>query len=94
MDRYLEVYRGYEPADARYLTLHRGHMMFVRDDERPFVTPDLIKAKSWSGTRDELVERFATMKAAGYSQLCVQLMPGHEAEIDRWADVLHAAAAA
>ena len=94
VDGYLELYRSYQPADARYLSLHRGHMMFVRDDERRFVTPELIKAKSWSGTRDELIERFANMKAAGYSQLCVQLMPGHEAEIERWAEVLHAAAAA
>lgn len=94
VDRYLEVYRAYEPAEARYLSLHRGHMMFVRDDERPFITPELIKAKSWSGTRDDLVARFVTMKEAGYSQFCVQLMPGHEAEIERWAEVLHAAAAA
>lgn len=94
VDRYLEVYRAYEPAEARYLSLHRGHMMFVREEERPFVTPELIKAKSWSGTRNELIERFATMKQAGYSQFCVQLMPGLEAEVERWADVLHAAAAA
>ena len=94
VDRYLQVYRAYEPAEARYLSLHRGHMMFVREDERPFVTPELIKAKSWSGTRDDLIERFAAMKSAGYSQLAVQLMPGQEAEIERWAEVLHAAAAA
>lgn len=94
VDGYKELYRSYRPEDARYLSLHRGHVMYVRDDERRFITPELIRAKSWSGTRDEMIERFAAMKAAGYSQIVVQLMPGQEAEVARWAEVLHAAAAA
>ena len=35
VERYLEIYQGYEPADARYLENHRGHLMLLRpeDDE-------------------------------------------------------------
>ena len=89
-DRYRELYDSYEPKDGRYLSLHRGHMMFVRDDERPLITGELIRAKSFVGSRDELVERFGRMKAAGYDQIAIQINPGQEHEIDTWADVLKA----
>ena len=32
------LYESYEPADARYLTLHRGHFMFLRPEEERFAT--------------------------------------------------------
>jgi 5,10-methylenetetrahydromethanopterin reductase len=35
---YVEMARGYEPPDARYLTNHRGHFLFVKPEERKFVT--------------------------------------------------------
>ncbi|HZD25554.1 MAG TPA: LLM class flavin-dependent oxidoreductase [Alphaproteobacteria bacterium] len=89
-DRYHELYRSYEPADARYLQLHRGHMMFVRDDERPLITAELIRAKSSTGTAAELTERLLRLKAAGYGQIAVQLMPGHEAALEDWAPILKA----
>jgi hypothetical protein len=30
VSRYRELYERYEPADARYLTLHRGHLICAR----------------------------------------------------------------
>ncbi|MDP6342608.1 MAG: LLM class flavin-dependent oxidoreductase [Alphaproteobacteria bacterium] len=89
-DRYHEVYEAYQPADARYLSLHRGHMMFVRDEEAHLITGDLIREKTFTGTRDELIERMGHLKAAGYSQIAVQYMPGHESMIEDWAPVLQA----
>jgi 5,10-methylenetetrahydromethanopterin reductase len=94
VDRYREFYEKYQPADARYLTLHRGHVMFVRDDERPLITGDLIRQKSFTGTRDDLIERLTRLKQVGYSQMSIQFMPGHEAAIERWKPVLDAVAAA
>lgn len=88
VDRFHEIYQAYEPADARYLSLHRGHMMFLREEERPLITGDLIRAKSSTGTHAELVERFKRLRDAGYSQIAVQLMPGHERAIESWAAVL------
>ena len=33
LEAYRKVYRAYEPADARYLNNHRGHLLFVRPEE-------------------------------------------------------------
>ena len=34
LEAYRKVYQKYEPADARYLNNHRGHLMFVRPEEK------------------------------------------------------------
>lgn len=90
VDRYHQLYQSYQPTDARYLSLHRGHMMFVRDDERPLVTADLIKEKTFTGTRDEIIERLTNLKNAGYSQIAVQYNPGQEDMVEDWAPILKA----
>jgi len=35
---YVELAKTFQPADSRYLTNHRGHLMTVKPIERPFVT--------------------------------------------------------
>jgi 5,10-methylenetetrahydromethanopterin reductase len=82
---YRALYESYEPADARYLSLHKGHLLAVRDDERAFVTADLIRSATFTATATELKERVATLEAAGYNQLTVQLVNGHEGALDDWA---------
>jgi 5,10-methylenetetrahydromethanopterin reductase len=94
VDQYHRLYQSYEPDDARYLSLHRGHMMFVRDDERHLVTADLIREKTFTGTRDDLVARLSNLKAAGYSQIAVQYNPGQEDMLEDWAPILKAVQAA
>lgn len=84
---YRRVYETYEPADARYLRLHTGHLLFVRPEEEPFVTPELIGTTTFTAQADELVERVRALRDAGYHQLAVQLVPGHEAAIEDWARV-------
>ena len=49
--------RRYEPADARYLRLHTGHLMFVRPEEERFLSAELIRMSTFTAERDELVER-------------------------------------
>ena len=88
VDRYHAIYQSYEPEDARYLSLHRGHMMFLREEEASLITGDLIRAKSSTATHNELVARFRNLRDAGYNQIAVQLMPGHEHAIEDWARVL------
>jgi 5,10-methylenetetrahydromethanopterin reductase len=85
---YRAVYEGYEPADARYLTLHRGHLMFVRPEEEPFLDEALIRGSTFTGTAEELRDRIRALRDAGYRQWTVQLVHGHEDAIDRWADVV------
>src|SRR6478735_5212979 len=42
IDGYVEVARGFEPKDAPYLENHRGHLMFVKEQEKKFVTAKMI----------------------------------------------------
>ena len=87
LDRYREVYLGYQPEDARYLTLHRGHLMFLRPEEAPIISGELIAATTLTATSDVLVERIRELARAGYTQFAIQVVPGHETAIDEWARV-------
>ena len=86
---YLQLHATYTPANARYLTNHKGHLMYVRPEET-HITPDLVRATTMSGTKEELVERLGEVKAAGYDQVTVQLVHGHEAALEEWASVFEA----
>ncbi len=87
VDQYHDLYKTYEPEDARYLTLHRGHLMFVRDDEAHLVTGDLIRDATFTGTQDDLRGRVEELGKVGYDQIAVQITPGQEQSIDDWARV-------
>jgi 5,10-methylenetetrahydromethanopterin reductase len=84
---YRTVYESYAPADARHLSLHKGHLMFVRPEEDRFATADLIRAMTVSGTVSELRDRMGRLKEAGYDEVVVQITPGCETMIDDWARV-------
>lgn len=86
---YLKAHDRYEPADAKYLENHRGHLMFVRPEET-HLSPELVKSTTMSGTHDELVARMRGLKEAGYDQVTVQLVHDHEASIEAWAKVFQA----
>jgi 5,10-methylenetetrahydromethanopterin reductase len=87
---YREVYESYEPSDARYLSLHRGHMMFVRPEEREFITADAVRERTFTGTVEELAERVRTLRNAGYGQVVFQIVQGQEEALDDWARVVAA----
>ncbi|MCR9259686.1 MAG: LLM class flavin-dependent oxidoreductase [Pseudomonadaceae bacterium] len=88
-NEYLKVHAQYEPEDARYLENHRGHLMYLRPEER-HITPELARSMTLSGTREELVERLQDIKRSGYSQVTVQVVHGHEAALEEWADIFAA----
>src|SRR4030095_12142132 len=54
IERYRQIYLKYEPADARYLSNHRGHLMFLRPEEQTICTAELIRATTFTGSRAEL----------------------------------------
>ena len=81
---YVELARSYEPADARYLENHRGHLMAVKPAERPFVTAELIRQTTFTGTEPDLLDRIAALRDAGYTQFTIQLIPGQEHAIEDW----------
>ena len=87
VDGYIELARSFEPKDAPYLRNHRGHLMFVKPEEKRFVTAELIKATSFTASEREIIERILKLRDAGYTQFTIQLVPGHEAAIDDWARI-------
>jgi 5,10-methylenetetrahydromethanopterin reductase len=87
---YIALARTFEPADARYLENHRGHLMVVKPAERPFVTAELIRATSFTATEPEIRERIDALRNAGYTQFTIQLVPGQEEAIADWAHVRQA----
>jgi 5,10-methylenetetrahydromethanopterin reductase len=87
LEAYRKVYEKYEPADARYLSNHRGHLMFVRPDERHLSDP-VIRGLSLTGTHAELVDRLKGIQALGYHQVAVNMVPGQEDDmLERWSAV-------
>lgn|GEM_PF-2067088 len=87
VEAYRRLYETFEPAEARYLQLHRYHLIKVRPEEEPFVTPELVRMATFTGTRDELCDRVRSLAAAGYDQLAIQLVPGQETAIEDWAEL-------
>jgi 5,10-methylenetetrahydromethanopterin reductase len=88
--RYVAMARGFQPADARYLENHRGHLMFVKEEERPFVTAELIRRTTFTGTAGDIKQRIAALRDAGYTQFTIQLVPGQEHAIEDWAKIRQA----
>ncbi len=84
---YVELASKFEPADARWLENHRGHLMKVKDRERPFVTAEMIRRTTFTGTEADLTARIAALRESGYTQFTIQLIPGHENAIEDWARI-------
>jgi len=81
---YVDLARTFQPADAPYLENHRGHLMFVKPEERPFITPELIRRTTFTGTQDDLITRIEALRDAGYTQFTIQLTPGQESALEDW----------
>jgi alkanesulfonate monooxygenase SsuD/methylene tetrahydromethanopterin reductase-like flavin-dependent oxidoreductase (luciferase family) len=78
------------PADAYYLSNHRGHLMFVRPDERPFITAEMIRRTSFIGTAADLTQRIAALSDAGFTQVVFSIPPGQEHAIEDWGRIRRA----
>jgi 5,10-methylenetetrahydromethanopterin reductase len=87
---YLEVARRFEPADARYLMNHRGHFVFVKPEEAPFVDAELIRRTTFTATEQELTQRVEALRDAGWRQLVFPITPGEEDAIEDWARIARA----
>jgi 5,10-methylenetetrahydromethanopterin reductase len=84
IDGYIALARGFDP-ETRYLENHRGHLLVVKPEERPFVTAELIRATTFTATEAEIKSRIDAMRGAGFTQFVIQLVPGHEAALSDWA---------
>jgi 5,10-methylenetetrahydromethanopterin reductase len=87
---YVALARQFRPQGAHYLENHRGHLMFVKPEERPFVTADLIRLTTFTATEPELKARIAALAAAGYDEIAIQIIPGQEHAIEDWGRIRRA----
>jgi alkanesulfonate monooxygenase SsuD/methylene tetrahydromethanopterin reductase-like flavin-dependent oxidoreductase (luciferase family) len=89
IDGYVAYARSFE-KDAPYLENHRGHLMYVKEEEKKFVTAKMIAETSFTATEGEIKTRIAALRDAGYSQFTIQLIPGQEAAIEDWGRIAKA----
>ena len=87
VERYRQIYLAYEPADARYLSNHRGHLMFLRPEEHEVCTEDLIRSITFTATKPVLRERIRELGEAGYTHFSIHIRHGHPQMLEEWAEV-------
>ena len=88
INKYKRLYDSYTPADAKYLSLHRGHVAYLREDEEHIITADLIRMFTLTGTEDEVVRSVRELADMGINQIALHLSPGQEFDqMARWAGV-------
>ncbi len=66
------------PEDLRHLRIHDGHCTFVRDDEVPFLTEELIRSTCLVGTAAEVAGTIGELEAAGLSEIMLLPAPDHQ----------------
>jgi 5,10-methylenetetrahydromethanopterin reductase len=84
---YVEMARHFEPEDARYLKNHRGHFVFVKPEERKFVSAELIRRTTFTAPLQELTQRVEALRSAGWNQIVIPIVPGEERALEDWARV-------
>jgi 5,10-methylenetetrahydromethanopterin reductase len=86
LNAYRAVYRSY-PSETRYISNHRGHMMFVRPEEK-HLTARVVRALTFTGTASELADRLREAKKTGYAQFAVAIVPAYaDTLLEQWARV-------
>ena len=89
-EAYTAHIRRSAPGNAYYLANHRGHLMFVRPDERPFISAEMIRATSFIGTERELKQRISSLEASGFTQVVFSIPPGQEHAVEDWGRIRRA----
>jgi 5,10-methylenetetrahydromethanopterin reductase len=57
------------PEAERHLAVHEDHFYAVTERDRPFLTGDLLRAFTWTGTPDELRARLAALEDGGGTEI-------------------------
>lgn len=91
LSAYQALYDSYEPADERYLSLHRGHALFLRDDEAALLNDEFIRRMSFTGSVDELADAIKQLRDAGYTGVSFVVLPHLPDAVDDWARVMERA---
>lgn len=88
IEHYRKVYETYTPADARYLSNHRGHLMYLRPEEEPVCSAELIGMMTFTAGKTELRDRVRALRDAGYTHFGINAGFGGDGHLEQWAEVL------
>jgi 5,10-methylenetetrahydromethanopterin reductase len=61
--------------------------MFVKPEEKKFITADLIRSTSFTATEGEIKQRIEALRGAGFTQFTIQIVPGQEEALADWARI-------
>ncbi len=67
---YRDMIESY-PEERRHQRIHAGHNCWVIPEEEKFLTPEVLKASSLIGTRDEIIDQLGQLSEAGLHQVMV-----------------------
>lgn len=87
VERYKAIWQSYQPEDARYLTNHKGHLMYLRPEEHEVCTGDFIRATTFTGTKAELRERVRELASIGVTHFAPQVTYRNPEVLEDWHDL-------
>ncbi len=73
---HVKSYRAYEqslPAARRHLTLHEGHLVYTRPEERDYLVPEIAEIAAMVGDPDQVIARIRALEAAGLTHFAFQV---------------------
>jgi 5,10-methylenetetrahydromethanopterin reductase len=88
LEEFKTIYAQYTPRDARYLQVHRWHLMRLRPEEEHLATADMIRRLTLSGTKEYLRDQIRALRDAGCAQFAAHIRFGHQTMLEEWAEVL------
>lgn len=74
-----------EPIESRHLKLYSGYLQKLKAEHAAMVTPEMIRATTLAGSKDQVLESLHGMFAAGVHQIAIQPILDTRTTIDQFA---------
>ncbi len=71
-DQYLPTLPS--PKDRLYLDVHEGHLIYLKPGEERYLSEELIRMVTLTGSAEEIIERLRALEAAGLKQVALQVL--------------------
>jgi alkanesulfonate monooxygenase SsuD/methylene tetrahydromethanopterin reductase-like flavin-dependent oxidoreductase (luciferase family) len=73
--RYFEehIMKMKTPLEKRFQEMHLGHLCFLREGEDKYITPELVKLSTLTGTPGEIIDRIHALEDAGITNIALNV---------------------
>lgn len=73
--RYFEeqIMKMKTPLEKRFQEMHLGHLLFLRDGEEKYVTDELVKISTLTGSAGEIIDRIHMLEDAGVTNIALNV---------------------